>query len=155
MMGLTNYIRSLIAEFRSQVNSNGGIFEAEDCMYNDLDLLNKQELLGSATNVYTPNSYADGETFQLRPSLINTSIKNLLWNTGLFNTTTVTNNSTSYAHSTASIDPFGGIYSNLIAETTANTAHSITSRIFPYVKTNTTYTFSIYLKKGNGATAPG
>lgn len=154
MTGLTNYIRTLITEFKLQVNSNGGIFESEDCMYNDLDLLNKQELLGSATNVYTPNSYADGETFQLRPSLINTPIKNLLWNTGLFNTITVTNNATSYVHSTASIDPFGGIYSNLITETTANTAHSITSRIFPYVKTNTTYTFSIYLKKGNGATAP-
>lgn len=154
MMGLSNWIRSLIAEFRTQVNSNQGIFESEDCMYNSLDLINKQELLGNATNVYTPNSYADGETFQLKPSITNIPIKNLLWNTGLFNTTTVTNNATSYAHSTSSTDPFGGIYSNLIAETTANTAHSVTSRIFPYVKLGVTYTFSVYLKKGNGITAP-
>ncbi len=154
MMGLANYIRSLIAEFRSQVDLNQGIFEAEDCMYNDLDSLNKQELLGSATNVYTPNSYADGETFQLRPSVNNTPIKNLLWNTGIFNTNTVSNNAVSYGPSTASTDPFGSTYTNLIAETTANSAHSITSRIFPYTRNATAYTFSVYLKKGNGATAP-
>lgn len=154
MMGLTNYIRSLIAEFRSQVNSNGGIFEAEDCMYTELDEINKQELLGSATHVYTSNSYADGETFQLRPSITNTPIRNLLWNTGVFNTVTSTNNAVSYGPTTLSTDPFGGTYSTLIAETTANSPHSVTSRIFPYTRANTNYTFSVYLKKGNGATAP-
>lgn len=154
IMGLTNWIKSLISEFISQVNSNGGIFESEDCMYTDLDSLNKQELLGSANHVYTANSYADGETFQLRPSTTNIPIRNLLWNTGLFNTTTVSNNAVSYAHVTTSTDPFGGTYSVLVAETTANSGHNVASRIFPFTRANTNYTFSVYLKKGNGATAP-
>ena len=147
-------IKNLVEAFKSLVQNNQGVFEADTCMESQLTELDSQGLLDSATNIYTANSYADGETFQLRPSITNIPIRNLLWNTGLFNLNTVSANAVTYAHSTASTDPFGGTYSGLVAETTDNSSHNVTSRIFPFTKNNTNYTFSVYLKKGNGATAP-
>ena len=147
-------IKNLIEAFKTLVQNNQGVFEAEVCMEAQLTELDTQGLLDSATNIYTANSYADGETFQLRPSLTNTPIRNLLWNTGIFNTLTSTINAASYGPSAASTDPFGGTYSNLLAETAAAGVKNISFRVFPYIKRNTNYTFSIYFKKGTGATAP-
>jgi hypothetical protein len=151
---LGSKIKNLVSAFRALVLANQGAMEADTCMETQLTELDNQGLLDSADIVFTPNGYADGEVFQLKPTLGTTPIRNLLYNTGLFSTAFIANNAVSYATSTASTDPFGGPYSNLVAETAENTGHNITARPFPYIKFQAQYTFSVYLKKGNGATAP-
>ena len=150
MMGLTNYIRSLIRTFETQVNSNQGQFEAEDCIYNTLDQLNKINLLESAYTVLTPNSFFEGEVAGLYPTITNTPIVNRLSYTNLFHTGWA-NNFTSF--STVSLtNPFGGTYSNQVAETASTGSHTMGQSIDVLI--GVSYTFSIYLKKGNGATSP-
>ena len=51
------------------------------------------------------------------------------------------------------ISPYGTLDADLISETTANTQHFYTSTAVN-VTTGTTYTASVFIKKGTGATAP-
>ena len=150
MMGLTNYIRSLIKTFETQVNSNQGQFEAEDCIYSTLDQLNKINLLESAYTILTPNSFFEGEVAGLYPTITSTPIVNRLSYTNLFHTGW-SNTFTSF--STVSLtNPFSGTYSNQVAETASTGAHTMGQSIDVLI--GVSYTFSIYLKKGNGATSP-
>jgi hypothetical protein len=150
MMGLTNYIRSLIKTFETQVNSNQGQFEAEDCIYSTLDSLNKINLLESAYTILTPNSFFESEVAGLYPTITNTPIVNRLSYTNLFHTGW-SNGFTSF--STVSLtNPFGGTYSNQVVETASSGVHYMGQSIDVLI--GVSYTFSIYLKKGNGATSP-
>lgn len=150
MMGLTNYIRSLIKTFETQVNSNQGQFEAEDCIYSVLDSLNKINLLESAYTILTPNSFFEGKVAGLYPTINNTPIVNRLSYTNLFHTGW-SNGFTSFI--TVSVtNPFGGTYSNQVAETASTGSHTMGQSIDVLI--GVSYTFSIYLKKGIGATSP-
>lgn len=150
MMGLTNYIRSLIKTFETKVNSNQGQFEAEDCIYSTLDHLNKINLLESAYTILTPNSFFESEVAGLYPTITNTPIVNKLSYTNIFYTLWSYSFTTSTRVSVA--NPFGGTYSNQFTETASVGTHII-SQPFSVIS-GVTYTYSIYLKKGVGATSP-
>lgn len=150
MMGLTNYIRSLINTFKTTVLTNQVQFEAEDCLYTDLDELNKQNLLSDAYTILTPNTFAESEVAGLYPSITNIPIVNQLSYTNLFNVLW-TNTFTATTRVTAT-NPFGGVYSNQLAETASSGTHNVTQPFIAIL--GVTYTFSVYLKKGIGATSP-
>ena len=65
MMGLSNWVRSLIDSYKTIVSNNQGQFEGEDCMYSTIDRLNKEDLLGNAYTVLTPNSFLESKVVGL------------------------------------------------------------------------------------------
>lgn len=149
IMGLTNYIRSLINSFKIAA-TNQVQFEAENCLYADLDELNKIDLLGDAYTVLTPNTFAEREVAGLYPAITNIPIVNQLSYTNLFNV--LWTNSLTTTTRVNVTNPFGGIYSNQIAETASTNVHNVNQPFIAIV--GVTYTFSVYLKKGIGATSP-
>lgn len=150
MMGLSNWIRSLINTFKETTSTYQLQFEGEDCMFNNLDELNKDNLLGDASILLTPNSFAEGELACVYPKPTNTPIVNMFNYTNLFYsgwTLTFTTVST-----ISLTNPFGGSNSALLAETASTGSHACAQLLT--IINGVTYTFSVYLKKGNGASAP-
>lgn len=150
MMGLTNYIRSLINTFKTTVLTNQVQFEAEECLYTDLYELNNKNLLSDAYTILTPNTFAENEVAGLYPTITNITIVNQLSYTNLFNVLW-TNTFTTLARANVT-NPFGGTYSNLYSETASSGIHNVTQPFIAIL--GVTYTFSVYLKKGIDATSP-
>lgn len=56
-MTLGNFIKGLIKSFKTRVLGDGGTFEAEACLEAQLNQLNEQNVLESASLIITPNGY--------------------------------------------------------------------------------------------------
>lgn len=82
--------------------------------------------------------------------LVEAAATNLLLQSENFSTTWSLNNLTNTTNQTGA--PNGAATADLLAETTANGSHFVSQGVA--VTSGTTYTGSVYLKKGNGATAP-
>ena len=58
------------------------------------------------------------------------------------------------ATSDQTTSPDGSVNADLISETTANSSRSVLANTLPAVTSGTSYTLSVFLKKGTGSTAP-
>jgi hypothetical protein len=65
---LTSKIRNIILLFKNRIFSDLGRFEAEDCLYTQLNDLEYKGLLDSASLVITPNGYEETKLFSVVPN---------------------------------------------------------------------------------------
>lgn len=149
-MGLTNYVRGLIDAMRIRIKPLHGVYEADSCLENDLNEINKFNLLTDASLVITPNGYNENILHTLKGNTITTP----------YNLASFTESAAFTAGSaginnnlnTTDINPFGVAKSIRFISNAANSAHRITT--YPLSLPLGFTTFSFYLKKGIGATAP-
>lgn len=138
---LGGFFKSIISLFKTRVLSDGGNFEAENNLENQLNKLGS-DLFNSASLVITPNTYKENLLFAVKPDKVGTNL--LQWSEGFDNAAwnklalTVSANTT--------ISPTGNQDADtLIADGTNNT-HRVASSNFS-VTTGLTYTISVYAKK--------
>ena len=65
---LTSKIRNIILLFKNRIFSDLGRFEADDCLYTQLNDLEYKGLLDSASLVITPNGYEETKLFSVVPN---------------------------------------------------------------------------------------
>lgn len=152
MIGLTNYIRSTIDLFRSGIVSLNPVYESENFLYSNLDNLNNINLLGDTTLVITPNSYNEGILYTVKGNSL-TTIYNMLENTENTLISSVVTNSTGVFSSTASSNPFGAASSFRMQANATNGSHNFVTPFVSNIAGNQ-YSYSVYMKKGIGVTAP-
>ena len=148
MMGLTNYIRSLIYSYKERVLGNQGQFEGETCLNNTLENMGI-DLFEKASLVITPNGYKENVLYSVTPSPIGTNLfqysqwfENNYWYK--FNGVLTNNDSTA---------PNGRLEADLFTKTSAvNTTTNVSrTNTSPYLNTGI-HTFSIYAKPKVGET---
>lgn len=152
MMGLTNYVRGLIDAMRIRIKSSMGIYEADSCLENTLNEVNRINLLTDASIVITPNGVNEGILHTLKGNSIIPSFNNLGQytevSTGWVASQLLLGNSTT-------TNPFG-VSGNVVSiqETAVVNSHFTTNTPSITIISGRTYTFSVYMKKGAGVTAP-
>jgi len=60
-------VQPMIDAFKIRILSNGGIFEAESCLYTQLTELNNNSLLENASLIVTPNGYKESRLYSIIP----------------------------------------------------------------------------------------
>lgn len=60
-------IPEIVSLFEQRVASDGGEFEAESCLANQLDAINGIDLLDTASLLLTPNAYKEGKLYSIIP----------------------------------------------------------------------------------------
>jgi hypothetical protein len=151
MMGLTNYINSLIREFKITVGLNKGHFESEECLYQKLTDLNLKNILGEASLILTPNAYNENILHKVRSVPIITPFYNLVQYT---ESSIGWVGSQAVLSTTTELNPFGALNAILLRESATTNVHLGARPGELVIISGRTYTFSIYLKKGSGAGAP-
>lgn len=151
-LGLVNYVRGLINAMRVRIKTLHGFYEGDTCLENSLNEVNKINLLTDASLVITPNGYNEGILHTIKGNPITSEPYNLA---------TYTESSTNWSvaqasfSSTATTNPFSATTTvPILTETTATNTHRANTPVFT-VNSGRTYTASVYLKRGDGATAPG
>ncbi len=152
MSTFSDLVKSLIQDIKLRVLLAYGVFEAESCLKTQLDAVNDLGLLKDATIVITPNGYNENILHTVKGNTIIAPPYNLA-----SYTESITNSQSSNLSSTSVItesNPIGGNTVIRIAENTTNANHRWTTQNFFNIKTFTDHTFSVFIKKGSGATAP-
>lgn len=153
MMGLTNYVRNIIDDFQARLKITFGIYQADNCIYNQLNRINQIDLLdNSAKIIATPNAYNEGILHTAKSYPISSAPYNLMTYTESFYNWSL--NAVTRA-TTSTSDPFGITRDVvLLSENTANSAHRLNSQLTTIASSGFIYTGSLYVKKGTGGTAP-
>jgi hypothetical protein len=61
-------IKNLVQAFKTRVLGDGGLFEAESCLETQLNVINNEGLLDSASLVITPNGYEENVLYSVIPN---------------------------------------------------------------------------------------
>lgn len=146
------YVQGIIDAFKIRVSVAYGIFEAESCLKTQLDEVNDIGLLQDATIVITPNGYNENILHTVKGNTITSPPYNLsqytetstLWQGGQAVVGVVT----------TQLNPFGVMSAVRIQEAASTNVHLASNNIGALIVLGRTYTFSVYFKKGDGATAP-
>jgi hypothetical protein len=150
MSTFSDLVKSLIQDIKLRVLLAYGVFEAESCLQTQLDAVNDIGLLQDATIVITPNGYNEDILHTVKGNAITTPYNLAEYTEAFINIQSLGLNNTI---STTDINPFGVAKSLRMISNASNTAHRFTKNAF-FVQKTSTYTYSVYLKKGSGATAP-
>ncbi len=132
---------------------NGVTFEAEQCTVNELTDLQNQDLLQSANFILIPNNSSEAKilpTLQVPTD----DVRNLLFRSEGSTTNWGTTSATAVATSSI-VDPAGTQRVVRVTEVAATNFHAFQQSIPNlYGMLNDVFTFSTYLRKGDGAAAP-
>lgn len=146
------YVQGLIDAFKARVLAFPGIFEAEACLKTQLDAINDIGLLQDATIVITPNGVNENILHTVKGNTITAAPYNLSQYT---ETTTLWQGGQAVLGiNTTQLNPFGVMSSVLLQEAANTNTHLASNNIGATIILGRTYTFSVYFKKGTGATAP-
>jgi hypothetical protein len=148
----TDIVQPMIDAFRERVLAFPGIFETETCLKTQLDSINDIGLLQDATIVITPNGYNENILHTVKGNTITSPPYNLASYTE--SSTNIQNTNIVISGVITEPNPIGGNTVIRIAENTTNANHRWTSLNLFNIKTSTDHTFSVFIKKGSGATAP-
>lgn len=141
-------IKSLIKAFKDRVLGNSGQFEAEACLEAQLNDLNDNNLLDSASLIITPTAYNENFLYSVTPAEVGTN---------LFSYSDTFNASYWYKFNGVltpddAIAPDGTPTADLFTKTAAvNTTTNVSRTTTPYLNTGI-HTFSIYAKPKVGET---
>jgi hypothetical protein len=129
-----------------------GIFEAEACLKTQLDAINDIGLLQDATIVITPNGVNENILHTVKGNTITAPPYNLSQYT---ETTTLWQGGQAVLSiDTTQLNPFGVMSSVFLREAANTNVHVASNNIGATIVLGKIYTFSVYFKKGTGATAP-
>jgi hypothetical protein len=156
-LGGVNLVTQIINNLKSFIATitvkNGVTFEAEACTSTDLTDLQNQNLLESANFIVLPNNTTEAEIIPTLP-VPTDNIRNLLFRSEGSTTSWTSNNVVAVATSSI-VDPAGTQRVVRVTETVANNVHNYNQSIPNlYGYQGDVYSFSTYLKKGDGAGAP-
>ncbi len=148
---LGSFVQGLIDAFKARVLAFPGTFEAESCLKTQLDDVNNINLLQDATIVITPNGVNEGILHTVKGNTITTPYNLAVFteSVGMVSASVGLNNQFNVTES----NPFGVNRATRYVSNASAGGHRFTTLLlFPNI--NTTFTFSAYLKKGIGTTAP-
>ena len=144
------YVQGLIDAFKLRVAATYGLFEAESCLKTQLDSINDKSLLQDATLVITPNAVRESILHTTKGNSITTPY-NLMEYTETWGASMVGIGVTFGV--TTDNNPFNVAKCMRLASTSATNVHHIRYPS-PINVSNGDYTYSVYVKKGAGVTAP-
>ena len=151
---LVNTIINNLKSFIATITVKDGItFEAEACTSADLTSFKDQSLLENANFILIPNNTTEAQILPTFP-VPTDNTRNLLLRSEGSTTNWSTNSATAVATSSI-VDPAGTQRVVRVTEVASTAAHNFFQSIPNfYGMLNDRYTFSTYLKKGDGAAAP-
>lgn len=148
---LIQNLKNFISNFSS--TKDGITFEAETCLNTDLTDLNNQQLLETSNFILTSNNYSETKVVPVIP-LPPTNIRNILFRTEGKTTSWSTTQVTAVV-ATGILDPTGGQNVVRLTEIAATNNHTFFQSIPNYrVQLGGPYTFSTFLRRGDGSNAP-
>ncbi len=156
-LGGVNLVTQIINNLKSFIATitvkNGVTFEAEACTSADLTSFKDQSLLESANFILIPNNTTEAQALPTLP-VPTDNTRNLLFRSEGSTTTWSTTQVTAIATSSI-VDPVGTQRVVRLTEVAATNNHTFQQSIPNlYGMRSDVYTFSTYLKKGDGANAP-
>ena len=156
-LGGVNLVTQIINNLKSFIATitvkNGVTFEAEACTSADLTSFKDQSLLESANFILIPNNTTEAQILPTLP-VPTDNTRNLLYRSEGSTTNWSTTQVTAIATSSI-VDPVGTQRVVRLTEVAATNNHTFQQSIPNfYGMRSDVYTFSTYLKKGDGANAP-
>lgn len=139
-----DFYKILVSDFKTRVLSDGGNFEAETNLENQLNTLGS-DLFNSASLVITPNAYKEQTLYSATPSTVgnNLFVRSSEFENSAWTKTLLTISSTL---STAPNTLLEARTVQTPVDTTSN-RHRLSQSLNSFINKNTPYTFSIYAKK--------
>jgi hypothetical protein len=151
---LVNTIIQNLKDFISIITvKNGVTFEAESCSVTDLTELQNQNILDDANFILLPNNSTEAEILPTLP-VPTDDVRNLIFRSEGSTTSWTLTQVTAVVDGTIT-DPFGTQRTIRVTEVAATTTHTFSQSIPNlYGQLSDRYTFSMYIRKGDGANAP-
>lgn len=151
---LVNTIIQNLKNFISIITPKNGVtFEAESCSVTDLTELQNQNILDDVNFILLPNNSTEAEILPTLP-VPTDDVRNLIFRSEGSTTNWTLQQITAVVDGTIT-DPFGTQRTIRVTEVAATTTHTFSQSIPNlYGQLSDRYTFSMYIRKGDGANAP-